>query len=116
MVSPKVATLLIFLLGPNTIQNQPSGVGDFFWLRFSEVAAPLWSLVCVLLGPLVRLNIKAEEFVEEKVEYIMASRNQTEERTVHNFRRHTSRDLLPPGSPYFLKVPEAPQMAPAAGV
>jgi hypothetical protein len=82
--SLKVATLLIFLLGPNTTQKQPSGAGDFFWLRVSEVSAHLWSFVCVLLGPFVRLNIKAEECVEEEIGYVITSRNQTEEGTNYN--------------------------------
>lgn len=115
MESPKVATLLIFLLGPNTIQKQPRGLEDFLWFRFSEVSAHLWSFVYVLLGPVVRLNIKAKECVEEKIGYVMAHRNQTEEGTIHNFRRHTSNDLLPPVSPYFLKLPELNQIAPAVG-
>lgn len=116
MESLKVATLLIFLLGPNTTQKQPSGVGDFFWLRVSEVSAHLWSFVCVLLGPFVRLNIKAEECVEEEIRYVITSRNQTEEGTNHNVRRHTSIDLLPPVNPYFLKLPEPPQIASAVGI
>ena len=50
----------------------------------SEVSAHLWSFVCVLLGPFVRLNIKAEECVEEEIGYVITSRNQTEEGTNYN--------------------------------
>lgn len=32
------------------------------------------------------------------------------------FRRHTSIDLLPPVNPYFLKLPEPPQIASAVGI
>lgn len=102
-----------FLLGSNTIQKQPSGIGEFFWLRFSEVSAHLRSFVCVLLGPYVSLNIKPDKCMEEEIGCVMASRNQTEEGTIYNFRRHTSSDLLPPVSSYFLKLPELPQIAPA---
>lgn len=100
-----------FLLGSNTIQKQPSGVGEFFWLRLSEVSAHVRSFVCVLLGPYVRLNIKPDKGMEEEIGYVMASRNQTEEGTIYNFRRHTSSDLLPPVSSYFLRLPELPQIA-----
>lgn len=115
VISPKVATLLIFLLWPNTKQKQPSGVVALFRLRFPEASVHSHLSVCSWAFPWSMEASLRQKHVEEETVCVMASRNQTEKGTRHNLTGHTPNDLLPPARPYFLKLPKAPKIAQAVG-